>query len=92
MKGIRIPGPRVLVRKFAEVPLPGRIQVVQFEDQPANYGEVLVLGKNNREGVIDPELRVGQTVLIATHCGTPVDYDGETLYLLVPDDILAICR
>lgn len=76
-------GKRVLIRKLEDIPTSSVIEVVHLEEHSSQYADVISVGKD-----VDM-LKVGDRVITVRYCGSPVEVDGEQLFVAMEEDILA---
>jgi chaperonin GroES len=86
---------RVLVkREEPQETVRGGIVLPDTAREKPLEGTVIAVGKGkkteNGEGVIAPEVKAGDRVLIGKYSGTEVKIDGEEYVIVREDDILAI--
>lgn len=83
---MRVMGARALVRrKDAPKAMSGLIELVELDRQLSQYAEIVYMGTEK-----NPDINVGDQVLIGTYSGAPVPINNETLYFVGYNDILAI--
>ena len=90
---MRVKGPRALVKRLDEPEYKGKIIAVKLNETPSQFALVLNAGDGarNPDGTRRPlEFKTGDLVIIKPHCGAPVEVDGEELFMLVEDDVLAV--
>ena len=96
---MRVMGSRLLIRKLpveqlslSRNPSKSNILLVNLGDpRPSIFGEVIALG-TDKSKKIDPDLAVGDRIVLKQICGTPVEINKETLYFIEPEDVYCVIR
>lgn len=79
-------GDRLLVRRLADKATQSTVlEVVQFEETPSQFAEVLAVGNKFAEAV-----SVGDTVVIRKFSGAPTTFGGLEVHFISGDDVLAV--
>jgi len=82
----KVLGKRILVERLDDKPLASAvIEVVHLDERPSQFAKVRALGT-----LVNELVSVGDTVVTKQYCGTPVTIEGEDLFLVMEDDILAV--
>lgn len=90
---MRVMGARVLVRRLQETLPTGTLIVgVELDERLSPFAEIVAVGTlRTRSGDKLPlDVGPGQRVYLKQHCGVPVQINGETLYFVENDDVLAV--
>lgn len=93
-------GDRVLVRPFTEEDLKGKknnfgiIIPDTVSKEKSAQGKVLAVGEGKYvDGKLMPiQIKAGDTVIFSKYSYDEVEYEGEELYLIKEDNILAIIK
>lgn len=93
-------GDRVLVKPFTEAELKGRksgsgiILPDSMTKEKSAQGKVVAVGEGKYiESKLQPlRVKVGDTVLFSKYAYDEVDHEGEELYLLREENLLAIIK
>ncbi len=88
--GIIPHGERVLVRPFTEAELQGKsvsgfILPESMQKEKSAQGKILAIGDTKN-------LKVGDRVIFSKYSYDEVEHEGETLYLLKEENILAVIK
>jgi chaperonin GroES len=87
---INILGTRLLVKPAQENRSIGKIIIPDSVDKPAvMFGEILKLAKDVDLGV---DLKRGDTVVFKKFAPEEIEYEGETLFVIEQDDIIAMVK
>lgn len=91
---MKVKGPRALVKRLDEMAMKSSlIEVVQYNAAPSQFAYVLAVGDGARlpDGQRRPlEFKAGDTVITKPFSGAPVEFEGEDLFMLMEDDVLAV--
>lgn len=90
-------GNRVLVKpEEIQEKTPGGLVIPPSgtEDKKSSYGEILILGKGkDRDGkALKFDVKVGDMVYFKKYAPEEIEINGEPLYILDVEDILAIAK
>lgn len=90
---MKVMGARALVKRLDTPVKSTIIELVEYNAPPSQYALVLATGEGARDldGTRRPlDFKAGDTVITKPHSGAPVEIEGEDLFMIVEDDVLAI--
>jgi chaperonin GroES len=94
MNSIQPTSDRIVVRTLTETTTAGGIVLPESADKESSLKGVVVAvgpGKRNDDGTYQtPELKAGNVVLFGKYAGTEIKVDGQDLYVMREDDVIAI--
>lgn len=93
---MQVNGARALIKRLDAQDMQSKlIEIVRYEAPPSQFAVVIEAGNGDRlpSGVRRPlDFKKGDMVITKPYCGALVPIDGEDYYMVVEEDILAICE
>ncbi len=83
---MKLLGKRVIIREIEDKKEKHSGIIVQNQQNPFITGKVVAVGTECDV----PDLKIGATVMVNRFIGGQVEWEGETLHMYLPEEIIAI--